>query len=122
MSGSRLNSKGAASLFQKGPVTYPNDRKGPAPPGRIGTAEKPELSVNEATASGLSRSVTRAVPVQFHFLKQAGVALASVRFGAHYGLKSDIGLSPKSAKLGHALQRRRGACTAISWFALRTKV
>ena len=49
MSGSRLNSKGAASLFQKGPVTYPNDRKGPAPPGRIGTAEKPELSVNEAS-------------------------------------------------------------------------
>ena len=29
MSGSRLNSKGATSLFQKGPITYPNDEKGP---------------------------------------------------------------------------------------------
>jgi hypothetical protein len=35
MSGSRLNSKGATSLFQQGPVTYPNDGKGPAPRDRV---------------------------------------------------------------------------------------
>jgi hypothetical protein len=38
--------------------------------------------------------------VQFHLPEQGGAALISVRFAAHYGLKSDIALSPKSATNG----------------------
>jgi hypothetical protein len=34
---------------------------------------------------------------QFHLLEQAGVAFASVRFEAHYGLNSDIAPCPENA-------------------------
>jgi hypothetical protein len=39
----------------------------------------------------------RVATVQFHFLEQDGVALDRARFEAHYGLKSDVALGPKSA-------------------------
>ena len=42
---------------------------------------------------------------QFHFLEQPGVALASVRFGAHYGLNSDIAPSPKTFTLAEVSER-----------------
>ena len=60
---------------------------------REGAASERQSSY-DAIASGRRRYI-------FNLLKHADVALASVRFEAHYGLKSDIALSPESATTRH---------------------
>ncbi|MEA2817385.1 MAG: hypothetical protein QOI93_5101 [Rhodospirillaceae bacterium] len=44
--------------------------------------------------------------VQFNFLEQSAAGgRADVCFGAHYGLKSEVALSPKSAKDGSLISK-----------------
>jgi hypothetical protein len=71
------------------------------------------------TASGKrGESVCDAIAIgrpRFNFtsLTARCVALASVRFGAHYGIRSDIALSPKSARTITALGNVVGRAVAI---------
>jgi hypothetical protein len=89
---------------------------GQYPPPNRNRPKNQNFSVNEMsgnrTSVDLRRHRHRAASDQ-----QGGTALADVCFEAHYGLKSDIALSPKSANTG-LMRRSRGSNYSITSSAL----